>query len=298
MNVAQVGNSSVITAVGAHDGRVLFYFQPIGGGPWTQELVIEPNATRPPVGAFTAASVAQVGNSSVIAAVGADGSVWFLFQPIGSGGWRPELVAAPTNSPNSPPPFIAASIAQVGNSSVIAAVSSDGSLWFYWQTIGTGPWNPELVAAATSTSSPVTAASIAHVGNSAVIAAVHQDGTLSFYWQTIGATGPWNQEPVPVSGPNNVSSASVAQVGNSSVIAAVHQDGTLSFYWQTIGGGPWNTEPVPGPNTISSASVAHVGNSAVIAAVGADGSLWFDWQTIGAAGWNLEAVAPAGSVLA
>jgi hypothetical protein len=43
-----------------------------------------------------------------------------------------------------------ASVAQVGNSSVIAAVGDDGSLWFYWQTIGTVPWNSEQVAPAGS----------------------------------------------------------------------------------------------------------------------------------------------------
>jgi hypothetical protein len=35
-------------------------------------------------------------------------------------------------------------VAQVGDSSAIAAVDTD-SLWFYWQTIGTAPWHPEQV---------------------------------------------------------------------------------------------------------------------------------------------------------
>ncbi len=41
-------------------------------------------------------------------------------------------------------------IVQVGDSSVIAAVGNDGSLRYYWQTIGTTPWNPEQVAPAGS----------------------------------------------------------------------------------------------------------------------------------------------------
>jgi hypothetical protein len=40
------------------------------------------------------------------------------------------------------------SVAQVGDSSVIAAVGRDDSLWFYWQTIGTAEWHPEEVAPA------------------------------------------------------------------------------------------------------------------------------------------------------
>jgi len=46
----------------------------------------------------------------------------------------------------NPPP----SVAQVGNSSVIAAVDANGSLQFYWQTIGTSTWNPEQVVPAGS----------------------------------------------------------------------------------------------------------------------------------------------------
>ena len=76
----------------------------------------------------------------------------------------------------------APSVAQVGGSSVIAAVAVNGSLQFYWQTIGTSPWNPEQVAGPGTTKS----ASVAQVGNSSVIAAVDANGSLQFYWQTIG----------------------------------------------------------------------------------------------------------------
>jgi hypothetical protein len=37
-------------------------------------------------------------------------------------------------------------VVQVGNSAVIAALGGDGSLWIYWQTIGTGPRHGEQVA--------------------------------------------------------------------------------------------------------------------------------------------------------
>jgi hypothetical protein len=37
------------------------------------------------------------------------------------------------------------SVAQVGDSSVIAAASPDNSLQFFWQPIGSGQWNPEQV---------------------------------------------------------------------------------------------------------------------------------------------------------
>ena len=176
----------------------------------------------------------------------------------------------------------------LGNSSLIAAVGTDNSLQFYYQTIGTGPWNPEQVAGPGSTA----LASVAQVGNSSVIAAVGIDKSLKFYWQTVG-TAPWN--PEQVAGPNTTLSASVTQVGNSSVIAAVSTDNSLRFYYQTIGTAPWNPEQVAGPDTTASASVAQVGNSSVIAAVGTDNSLRFYYQTIGTGPWNPEQVAGPGT---
>jgi hypothetical protein len=47
--------------------------------------------------------------------------------------------------------YSAPSIAQVGDSTVIAAESYNRTLSFYYQTIGTRPWYPELVAGAGST---------------------------------------------------------------------------------------------------------------------------------------------------
>jgi hypothetical protein len=84
--------------------------------------------------------VAQVGNSSVIAAAGPLGSLKFYWQTIGAVPWHPELVAGPGST------FSAPSVAQVGISSVIAAKGPANSLRFYWQFIGTVPWHPELVA--------------------------------------------------------------------------------------------------------------------------------------------------------
>ena len=85
-------------------------------------------------------SVAQVGDSSVIAAQGPDNSLLFYWQPIGSQQWNPEQVAGPGTTASAP------SVAQVGNSTVIAAAAPDGSLQFYWQPIGSEQWNPEQVA--------------------------------------------------------------------------------------------------------------------------------------------------------
>jgi hypothetical protein len=62
---------------------------------------------------------------------------------------------------------------------------------FYWQTINSADWHPEVVADAGSTYS---APSVAQVGNSSVITA-DGGGLPYYYWQTIG-TVPWTCEVV------------------------------------------------------------------------------------------------------
>jgi hypothetical protein len=264
-SVSQVGNSSVIASSNGNNNEVLFYWQTIGKANWSPPETL-PLKVRAAGG--TTASVAQVGNnstgSSVIALVGTDGSLWFYYQTIGAGNWIGQRVALPgTISTRSSP-----SITQVGNSStgssVIAAVGQDGSLWFYYQTIGAPAtdWVPEQVAlpgTISTTSSP----SVAQVGNnstgSSVIAAVDHNGRLLYCWQTIGSGG-WNLEQAPIWRHTPLGyfiSASVAQVGNaqgvSSVIAAGPKDGSLWFYWQAGQpnvGGPWNPEQVAPPGSI------------------------------------------------
>jgi len=97
-----------------------------------------------PVSAASATSVAQVGNSSVIAAEGPGHSLIFYWQTIGGVPWHPEFVAGPGSTYSAP------SVAQVGNSSVIAAEGPGHTLFFYWQTIGGVSWHAELVAGLSS----------------------------------------------------------------------------------------------------------------------------------------------------
>jgi hypothetical protein len=195
MNIAHVGNTAAIAAVGSKGLR--FYWQKIGGGSWHSELVADPN---PPI---TGAWLAQVGNTAAIAAVRTDGSLWFHWQTIGDAGpWNEEQVAGPPNTASS------TSVAQIGNSAGITAVGGNG-LKFYWQKIGGGPWHPEqLVLSATN--------SLAQVGNTAAVADVRQDGSLWYHFQAID-TVPWF--PQLVSSPSQkslpVTAASIAQVGNS-----------------------------------------------------------------------------------
>jgi len=184
----------------------------------------------------------------------------FYWQTIGTAEWHAETVAGQIGGRSAP------SVAQVGNSAVIAAQHLDNSLWFYWQTIGTAEWHPEMVA---GRSAIMGAPSVSQVGNSSVIAARSTDGSLMFYWQTIG-TAEWHAETVAGPGTTDVvddsaGTPSVAWVGNSAVIAAQLGDNNLGFFWQTIGTAEWHPETVTGPlTTYFGASVAPIGIADVI----------------------------------
>jgi hypothetical protein len=89
-------------------------------------------------GVAQAGTVTQSGSSSVIATEAADHSLWFYSQPIGGSGWNSQQVAPPGTT------FFNPSVAQVGNSTVIAAAGSDG-LDFYWQPIGGSGWHCQVV---------------------------------------------------------------------------------------------------------------------------------------------------------
>jgi hypothetical protein len=199
MKVAQVGSSSVI-AVEGPGGSVLFYWQPIGSQQWNQQIVMQPGKGN----TVSAPSVAQVGNSSVIAVQlpdappGLPGSnqysgpnmLLFFWQPIGSQQWNQEFVAGYDSA------FSAPSVAQVGDSTVIAVQGPRNSLQVYWQPIGSQQWNQETVA---GPGSAFSAPSVAQVGNSSVIAVEGPDGSVLFYWQPIGSLQ-WTREAVAPAG--------------------------------------------------------------------------------------------------
>ena len=86
----------------------------------------------------------------------------------------------------------APTIAQVGNSTVIATQGANGGLQFYWQPIGGSGWNHQQVAPRASASAP----SIAQSGTSSVIVADGPNVGQRFYYQPIGSSG-WHCQVVP-----------------------------------------------------------------------------------------------------
>jgi hypothetical protein len=107
-NLARSGNSAVVSVAGPGE-ELDFYFQPIGAGGWSKQVVARAGLI---VGE---PAITQSGNSTVIAAETANHSLLFFYQGIGQSRWTNELVAGAGTTYSSP------DIAQVGSSTVIAA---------------------------------------------------------------------------------------------------------------------------------------------------------------------------------
>ena len=246
-----------------------------------------PQPSPQPASTYSAPSVTQVSNNTVIAAQGPNNSLQFYWQPVGSGQWNPETPGGPGTAYSVP------SVARVSNNTVIAVQGPNNSLQFYWQPVGSGQWNPETPG---GPGSAYSVPSVAQVGNNTVIAVQGPNNSLQFYWQPVGS-GQWN--PETPGGPGSAYSApSVAQVGNNTVIAVQGPNNSLQFYWQPIGSRQWNQETSGGAGTTYSApSVAPVSHNTVIAAQGPNNSLQFYWQPIGSRQWNQETPGRAGQHL-
>lgn len=126
--IAHVGGSDVM--VSAASGTLEFYWKQDGTSSWHPERVpgAAPVVTDSP-------AVAQVGNSSVIAAPGSNGTIDYYYQPIGAARWS--AVQVVTNASGAPRSGYGwPSIAQVGNATVIVAQGANFSLWRFSQAIG------------------------------------------------------------------------------------------------------------------------------------------------------------------
>ena len=95
-------------------------------------------------------------------------------------------------------PYYPPAIAWTGSSVVLAGVSENGSLNFWWQAAGTRPWHEEPVATL-SPGGEYFYPSMAPAGGSVVITdsdgSALPGGNLDYWWQQDGTRG-WNQQQV------------------------------------------------------------------------------------------------------
>ena len=278
--VAQVANSTVIAVQGA--SGLDYYWQAVGSPTWSQaQVVASGDATQ------GNPSIAQVGQSTVIAAQTPSGQINFYYQPIGSSTWSPAQQVTGSASGSPAGTYGDPSITQVGNATVIAATGPGGTLWMFWQQIGTAKWHAEPVGGQNLT---YTQPSVAQVGQETVIA-VGVGTALDTYSQTIGGTT-WTPYQVATS-EDGFHNPSITQVGNSEAIAAYSDElnsqgqpvTALWSYVETPTGNPaipYQVSPYVPLWAHGDPTIADVNGSAVIGVPQTNGTGLFYWES----GWN------------
>jgi len=277
--VAQVANSTVIAVQGPNG--LDYYWQAVGSPNWSQPQLVSTVATR------GTPDIAQAGQSTVIAAQTQSGQIDFFYQGIGGSTWSPAQQVTGPASGSPAGSYGQPSIAQVGNSTEIAATGPNGTLWMFWQQIGTTKWNAEQVG---SPDQIYTNPAIAQVGEQTVIA-VGVNDALDTYTQTIGGTT-WTPYQVATS-EDGFYDPSITQVGNDEVIADYNAElnsagqavTALWSYVETPVGNPavaYQVAPYAPLWSHGDPTIADVDGSAVIGVPRVDGSGLFYWES----GWN------------
>ena len=234
-SIAQVGQSTEIAAEGHHGflyGSLDVWSQPITGGSWAGQQV------APPLTITSAPSIAQVGQSPVIAAEGLSGSLLSWSQPTASG-WTKQQVAPPGTIASAP------SVAPAGQSAVIAAQAPGNSLDFWSAPTVGSSWSYQHINSSVAFGPPT----VAQAGQFTVIAVAGApfEGAywdLDYWYKPIGSTNNWlDQRPAADS---IIGQPSIAQFGPRTVIAAQTPNHNLGLWSQTTGAGPsgWTAEPV------------------------------------------------------
>jgi hypothetical protein len=278
--VAQVGNSTVIAVQGTNG--LDYYWQAVGSPSWSQPQLVSTAATQ------GTPSIAQSGQATVIAALTSSGQIDFFYQGIGGSTWsQAQQVTGPAASGSPAGTYGEPSITQVGDSTEIAATGPNGTLWMFWQQIGTTKWHSEQVGGSYLT---YTKPAIAQVGEQTVIA-VGVDSALDTYTQTIGGTA-WTPYQV-ASSEDGFGDPSITQVGNSEAIAAYNfelnsQGQSVTALWsyvETPAGNPAIPYQVSAYAPVwahGDPTIADVNGSAVIGVPQTNGTGLFYWES----GWN------------
>jgi hypothetical protein len=238
-----------------------FYWNEHGTNTWHGEQVAANGTT------FSGPSIAQDGNSVVIAAQGANNSLDFYWQPNGGSGWNMETVAGKGTT------YFVPSIMQDGKSVIITVEGPGNSLYFYWAVNGSSTWTGEVVAGAgTTTSAPAIAVNDGSVN----VVALNGNGIgTEFYWAANGTTT-WHSEALPgfdAGAPAITTYPGGVHVVNDTLFGQLVDETTSN------GTGAWQLNFVSG-NEMATSFPAVTMNDGIenIASVGSDGNLYFYWE--------------------
>jgi hypothetical protein len=169
----------------------------------------------------------------VIAALGADNSLDFYWQPNGGKGWNATTVAGRGTT------YFVPKVVADGTAPIITAQGAGNSLEFYWAASVSSAWHEETVAG-TGTTFSVPGMTVN--GSSVNIAVVGPSSSLYFYWAANGSSV-WTREVVAGAGTTTSAPAITANAGSVNVVALGPTFGAR-FYWAKDGTAVWHQDPL------------------------------------------------------
>jgi hypothetical protein len=329
--ITWTGRMVAIAGLDQRDGGLYFWWQPVGWTAWFPQIVasgppgccnfgsVENGQVTPKVLGYSMPSIAWAGGSVVIAACDQSHDLHYWFQQMGRDGLPPHV--GPLNWPTGTwyhqlvakgdcygQPTIAwtgLDLTALGGGigvpgSVVIAAPCPGGICYWWQAVGTRPWNRQVVDDSAGAASP----SIAWTGNAVLIAATHWNGTrnaIVYWWQAVG-TRPWHKQEI-ASRDNNgeqgiaLQNPAIADADGSVVIAdgqaALNNNG-LNYWWAPAkDSGVWTQQTPTQSDTNADTDprvIAWTGRSVVISSVTNCGDLDYWWQAKATTDWNHQRV--------
>jgi hypothetical protein len=286
-SIAWTGSTVMIATLDASGDVVAFGKQ---SSTWKRKVVAKAAGHR-----YQAPSIAAVSGGAVLITAGQPGQLSSFELASPGGSWTQQTVGFGNFGS---PSIITAYDSLASEYLALITATSGGSLYFWWQFVGTPTWAQETVATAGpggSYASPSLAASTKELEITAATSA----GAVDTWSQPIGGTG-WAEQTVATGSSTQYSHPVITWTGPVSavsyfVISATSHTGKLAYWWQQVGFTSWNPETVAPAGkhaAYASPAISVTSKSVVITAINTKpGSVYFWYQRFNTNPWHKQLVA-------
>ncbi len=282
--IVRSSDSTEIAAT-ASNGSLYFFWNKDGTSGWNPTRIAVPGSV------ISAPAMVRSSDSTEIVAASANGGMDFFWNVDGTSGWNFSTIPAMYPTLAGQKFFGTPAIVRSSDTTEVAATSTGGDLYYFWNTDGTSGWNPSILGW-NFTSAPA----IVRSSDSTEIVAARSTG-LGFYWNADGTDG-WTYTLIPIAssqGADDGSAPAIVRSSDSTEIVSQRANGSLLFFWNADGTSGWSQSQIAGPGSAASGAasgpaVVRSSDSTEVAAVAANGDLMFYWNKDYTSGWNPSAV--------
>ncbi|HUA41413.1 MAG TPA: hypothetical protein VMA32_07610 [Streptosporangiaceae bacterium] len=286
-SIAWTGSTVMIATLDA-SGDVVAFTQ--HSSTWKRKVVAKAAGHR-----YQAPSIAAVSGGAVLITAGKPGMLTAFELATPGGSWTQQTVGFGNFGS---PSIITAYDSLASRYLALITATSGGSLYFWWQFVGTSTWAQETVATAGAGGS-YASPSLTATTKELEITAGTTAGAVDTWSQSIGGSG-WAEQTVATGSGTRYSHPVIAWTGpvgadSYLVITATSHTGTLAYWWQQVGLTSWNPETVAPAGkhaAYASPAISVTSKSVVITAINTKpGSVYFWYQPFDTTAWHKQLVA-------